>query len=407
MSQNRKVFVAKAVNYGASKASATQNTAVNPADLADGAIGVYGIHKAGATNLNRLVLIIDGGSEAAGVVPASTFVGDEIFVALGTLRGAQQSNPIQFKAGLKRVSGAAYSAPVRGVHNIGWNGTSGALNLPATINRGDEFGISVTDRNYPISGEGQPGQSVLLATQAVIQNPSVYQLLARFVADMNRRTDYILIDKATLKIRHNGTGAVFTTSATVAGVNGATTLTASAAHGITAGDFISLNNDLYQAIAGTTGTTIVLDRPYQGPTATIANANTLDITEAADFMNTVVTLQGINENATFAKTTQSTRGAGANALILDLERDALPKKGTEDLITSYIPKDTLRALNSGVNYDLYVHEIQNDNHPKGEIGSVFRVLNYLFVAFPSGVADTASYIWHKSFSFNFIIGFSG
>ncbi len=81
--QNRKVFVLKDVNYGASKASSTVATALNPADLADGAVGIYGIQLIGSTNVNKLVLITDGGSEGAGTCPAASFGGKEVFIAQG------------------------------------------------------------------------------------------------------------------------------------------------------------------------------------------------------------------------------------------------------------------------------------------------------------------------------------
>lgn len=396
---NRKVFVFKDVNYGSSKTSATVNTATNPADLADGAVGVYGIHQAGATNLNKLVLIIDGGVEAAGVVPAASFVGTEVFIAMGTATNHQLSNPIQLKAGLKEFAAAKYSAPVRGVVRIGYNGTVGSdLNTPSTILKGDSFQIDLFNRNYFVSGGREPGQKVNLAITAAAGD-SDYVLCKKWVAALNLRVDDVLIDKLKVKILHNGTGAVFAASATVSAVNGATSLTTSAAHGVSVGDAVSLAGDYYIAQTGTTGSTLVLDRPYQGATATIANADTLDITGAAtswgielvdqkDFYNIEATVQGVIADATIKRQVLPTPGSGSTAAVLAMEEEARPKKGTEDMITSYIKRDVLRA---STNYDLYILTIQNERMPQGGQGSVFRVVNYLTLAFVQGVADTTNF----------------
>jgi len=395
---NRKVFVYGNVNYGASKTSATQNTALNPADLANGAVGVYGIMESGSTNLNKLVLITDGGAEVAGSVPAASFVGREVFVAMGTATGHQLSNPIQLRTGLAAARAGVYSAPVRGVSRVGWNGNVGStLAFPATVARGDNFQIDLNNRNYFVSGGREPGVKINLSVTLAVGD-TAYVALRKWVAAVNLRVDDILIDKTRIKIVHNGTGAVFTTSATVAGVNGATTLTTSAAHGVTAGDAISLAGDYYVTQAGTAASTLVLDRPFQGPSGTIANADTLDITAAAtqfglelvdgkDFMNIDVSVQGIIQDATITKVTRPTPGSGSQAEVAALEEDARPKKGTEDMLTTYIKRDVIRSNGT---YDLYYLTIKNDRFPGGDQGAVFSVINYLTLAFPSGVADTTN-----------------
>lgn len=398
---NRKVFVYKDVNYGASKTSATQSTALTPDQLADGSVGIYGIHEAGSTNVNKMVLITDGGSEAAGSVPMATFVGKEVIIAMGTSAGVQLSNPIQLQpVGLRRAYGSKYVAPVRGVLRIGYNGTAAtSLNLPATILRGDDFDISLFNRNYFVAGGREPGQKVDLSVATTLSQ-TAYSILSAWIAKVNLRTDNVLIDKTLIKILHNGTGAVFATSATVAAVNGATTLTTSAAHGVTAGDLVSLGGDLYVSVTGTTSTTLILDRPYQGATATIANANTLDITAAptawglelvdnADYMNIEAAAAGIAQDATILRYTKAIPGTGAYAEVLAWEKEALPKKGTEALTDATVPHDAYRAV-SGTNYDWYIFAVQNLDFARGDQGSVFKIVNYLTVAFPTGVADTAN-----------------
>lgn len=397
---NRKVFVLKDLNYAASKTSTTLNTALNPQDLRDGAVGIYGIHRTGATNLDKLVLIADGGAEAAGVVPAASFVGDQVFIAFGVASGSNQiSGPIDKPTGLQAATGKKYTAPVLGAFRVGYNGTAGtSFNLPATVLAGDDFTIKVLDRNSIVSGFRSPYIAKNLSISAAL-NDTAYVLAKKWVAALNLRQDDIMIDKLKVKILHNGTGAVFTTSATVAGVNGATTLTTSAAHGVTAGDAISLAGDYYLTVTGTTGSTLVLDRPFQGATGTIANADTLDITGAATAWgiemvddqvgrNLDIASSGLLVNAIHKTQTYPLAGNGTQAQIQAIEEEARPKKGTTDMLTTYIDRDPIRSVTT---YDQYILTVHNRQHAKGAQGSVFLVLAYLTLAFPSGVADTAGF----------------
>ena len=402
---NRKVFVLKDLLYGASKSGNTVNTALNPADLRDGAIGVYGIHRAGATNLNKHVLITDGGAESAGVVPMANFVGDQICIAFGVASGNNQvSNYIDKTTlggnGLRAAVGKKYTAPVLGVQAIGYNGTAGSsMNLPATIIGGEDFTIKMIDRNSVVSGFRSPYNAKTVSVAAAVGDTG-YTLARKWIAALNTQPDGVIpVDKAKARILGNGTGAAFTTSATVAAVNGATTLTTSAAHGVTAGDYVSIGGDVYQTIAGTTGTTLVLDRPYQGASGTVANANTLDISVAATTFgieltddqvgrNLDLSASGLLAQATQKIITASLMGNGTQAQVAALEEEARPKKGSHDMLTRYMDIDPIRA--SG-NYDLYILTIQNGNHPTGQQGSVFKVINYLTLAFVENVADTATF----------------
>ena len=202
---NRKVFVYKDLNYAASKTSTTVNTALNPADLRDGAIGVYGTHRSGATNLNKLVLITDGGSEVAGAVPMATFVGDQIFIAMGTANGNTQiSNYIDKPGpynGLRMAVAKKYTAPVLGVQAIGYNGTAGSsMNLPATILAGDDFSIKMIDRNSIVSGFRSPYMAKTVSVGASVGDTG-YTLAKKWIAALNTYPDsQIPVDKVKARI---------------------------------------------------------------------------------------------------------------------------------------------------------------------------------------------------------------
>ncbi len=403
----------KDVDYGSSKTSATYETALNPADLAAGAIGIYGIHRAGSTNLNKLVLITIATAEAAGIIADSDFVGDEIFIAVGKTVGCEVSQPIKLSpSGLKSAAGAKYVAPVRGVAIVGYNSASSgsSLNTP-TLVKGDDFTIGVINKADKVSGFRQPFQKVQLSVQARIDAETDYSLLSRWIAMVNLRTDEVFIDKALIKIVSNGTGSVAANSATLAAVNGAVSLTASANHGIGVGDYVILGSptgaagDLYQAVTGTATTTLVLDRPFQGATATIANANFIDagatvptelglkFTDRKDLLNLKFVVQGVAaEGATVSVVTAPTIGSGgSNEQVVALEKEALGKKGSEDRITSYMPLDQVYSEVAGSDYDLYFLEIQNSNQAGGDQGAVFNLKSFITCAFVAGVANTGTF----------------
>ncbi len=400
MGHARRIGVFKDVNYGASKTSSTAEVALNPADLADGALGIYGIHTAGSTNLNKLVLITDGGSEAAGKVPVASFVGTEYDIHVGTANGNLLLGRIataQVGQGLKETTAKVYTAPVKGITAVGYNGTTGALSMPVLV-KGDEISIGVSDLNTKVAGFTNVMANQERYSATLLSTDTKYSSLVKLLNKINS-IDLAQRSIVTGRILHNATGAVFTTAATVAAVNGATTLTTSAAHGVAVGDWVSLAGDVYQAITGTTGSTLVLDRPYNGPTAIIPNASAIDLTAAPTevgieivdknfFQNVVVTTQGVIELATITRTVLPLIGSGSFDHVRNLEKEFRSMLGTSDEITSYIPKEPFKA-DPAITYDMYVMRVQNPSDARGDQGAVFRVFKYTYLFFPSTVADTA------------------
>ena len=79
-----KILVFKDVNYGASKTSATKNTALTPDQLADGALGIYGIDP--TLSAGQLSLIVDGSTVANNIAVAS-YKGGKLYFYQGTSTG--------------------------------------------------------------------------------------------------------------------------------------------------------------------------------------------------------------------------------------------------------------------------------------------------------------------------------
>ena len=97
----RKVIVAKDLDYGSNKAAGTENAAHLAIDLAVGAIGVYGIPNTSANNKEKMTLVIEGGSDAAGVIPDASFDGIGVHIAVGIELGCQTSGEIDIAGVVK------------------------------------------------------------------------------------------------------------------------------------------------------------------------------------------------------------------------------------------------------------------------------------------------------------------
>lgn len=168
------------------------------------------------------------------------------------------------------VTKRAYVAPVKQLSII---------SIPTTVSVGDLFAITIVDNSRldqpytKYSFESDASKSAAADGEISM----VYDLVAQINnADSPQYHAWgTNLYRAIPSVSDAGTAIA--TSATVAAVKGATSLTTSAAHGLTAGDYISLAGDVYKTVTGTSSTTLVLDRPYTGETATIANTAALDL----------------------------------------------------------------------------------------------------------------------------------
>lgn len=396
MGHFRQVLVAKDVNYGASKSNAAANTALNPEDLAAGALGIYGIgSSSSANNAGKLALIVDGGADAAGKIPAASFDGDHFFIAVGKADGSINSNSYDLQS-FRYIKGAAYSAPQKGVRVVGYDGSAGLLNYPETVNKGDEAMLTVISRGEGAGNQVFDRQTISYSASA---GESAYSVLKGLISNIEARQATGGLKISTPSIVSNGSGTAFTTAATVAVVKGETSFTTSAAHGVDVGDYVILDGILYQAVAGTTGTTLVIDRPYEGPSGTIANGDTADVGTTvptqlglqvtdANFNDTVeLAVDGLLVDSDVVVSTNPSPGSGSAEHVKREELDARPYQGSHDRIHSYAPMPAL-TVDESQTYDMYFLELQNRDQSKGDQGSVFKIINYLTVAVPSEVADT-------------------
>ena len=181
------------------------------------------------------------------------------------------------------VTKSAYKAPVKQVTGIGYTQAGTSLNY-TTVVTGDEMILRITDTTE--TGAGLPYNTVLPYSYTAKAGDTVYSMLSKLVKQINdnnsfQHNEFDFIAPYNATITSTTAGAALAGGATIAAVKGATSLTTSVNHGIGVGDYVRIAGNVYQAVAGTATTTLVLDRPYEGVTATIANG-TNTATQAQD-----------------------------------------------------------------------------------------------------------------------------
>jgi hypothetical protein len=415
---SKQVFVFTDLNYGASKTATTAEVATDPSLLRNGALGIYGIDPVSSNNAHKLALITDGGSDAAGKVPAASFKGKNIFIAQGTSDGVRMSNSLKI-TGLDIVS-AAYAAPVLGVAQIGYNGTSGSLDEPATLAKGDEILLKVINRN-DVEGNKMIGKAY--SGYAVSNSSTIYDILVDLVTKAFLDADRLFEPE----IIANGTSAAVTASTTGSAVvidvaagtptvtgsiaNGSKTLTFaidastfSASQVIAVGDYIQIAGDLYRIDAqdfttSSSAYVITLDRVFRGTTLSAAAASNfkfysvdptefgLELTDAAVDYNLIYSVDGIISTADITYGTAAVPGNGTYAHLLKMEKDFRPHRGELDNLDRRVPLPSTYA-DSSTTYDYYVITCEETLRNTDSTGHADVKNVEVVVAFPSTVADT-------------------
>lgn len=360
--------------YARTKTSDTANTALNPYDLADGSIGIYGIHEAGSTNLNKLVLITDAGSEAAGKVPAGTFVGDKIMIAVGTADSAVVSTELS-RSGMKSFN-KAYTAAVKGVTYVGYNAVTatGDISFPAVVSKNDEILLTANDvaDDDNILRTGTP-YSGYAAIDSAGEYDVLLDLLKHIDADSDRVFEADIIAK--------GTPTYIEASAATADptlTNGSKVVTFAADPGIGVGDVLTIRGSIYKVAVENSATNYTLDREYKGSTETIDISATtgtvgtiasitnwgLKLTDKNVNTNVKYSISGLGVSAPIVVQTPSTPSSGAYQDVLNLEKAYRAYRGTLESVDRRVPVPAYLSV-AGSTYDLYYIKGGNQGVEKG------------------------------------------
>lgn len=235
-----------------------------------------------------------------GTIQTIALVAGDEFVIVQKRDGGLNKTPLLKFDEIADVRLTEYEAPVKQVTTVGYNATAGDIGLDftgASPTNALTFGVSAretTPGNQPFPV--QEGYATVISTTA-----DEYTVLAQIASQLNGDLDYqgLQPDRfVKAEILSNGAVTEFVEDPTV--TNGSKTVTFAGNVTVTTGahvKFEAIGGPVYRAAVGVTaGTTITLDRPYQGATKTEDVSATVDIAGTAAFTSGT-TLLGVRLTA--------------------------------------------------------------------------------------------------------------
>lgn len=382
-----------ATKYGASKTSATTETALGSDDLRDGAIGIFGLCADGKT---RLIVPANASDATKALVTdfkgsGGTYNGTKIQIARGTATGALISPWFDYT--LMTTKGKENELPMYQMSFLGYDAVAalGSLNFVTPV-VGDSAGIS---GNKSLLGYSEP--LYFNYDTALVAGQSAYDTLLALAKSIN--TDNYFQADIVGAAGTAGTAMSAGTGITV--TKGSPNISGTGMTVLTAGNWLRINNTqplvppstninkasatptaansvLYKIVSAS-ATAIVLDRPYTGETQTGLTFTTLySSTESAlsaslglrliikpdaypsypKVTNLVFDIKGMDNlsYATYARERGAQTGSGTTEMMINLERLFNPYKGYnyggDDIMNVLKPAPSYVDLSCNT-YDLY------------------------------------------------------
>jgi hypothetical protein len=358
-----------------------------------------------------LVLVkADGTVVETNAAAAALSKHDPVYIAMGTATGLSiQSGPIVPK-NVTAFKGKAYSAPAEQITYIGYNTSTGAI----TVSNSTEYVLNITIKDEMRVMSHRPSAKkynfVTDSTATVIELCN--GLLRQSAKDAIN--NLVKVEMVT-----DGSFTVLGGSSTLAVTKGSkTAIASSGSHGLVAGDLVRIGGTgasvpVYQ-VENVATTTITLAVPYQGTSATVANANVgemssvtaygikitgiavpfnnIDYYQKVSFTTSLAPINGvIGDQATVTYSTKMALGSGYYQQVRDMEYKAQGYLGVTN--RTAFPNDELQytslfKYSSSANYHLIVieafdeHEFFLQNQGKSPVSTV--------IAIPDGHQATAN-----------------
>ncbi len=392
----KQILISKNVNYAASKASTTADTATSPELLKDGAIGFY-------TSTGTLIPAAGTGMSTA----------EKFFIAQGTATGCIVTPVLDKRSNLKRKLVQDYTAPVRQVSYVGYNGATGSLNTP-TIAARDEASIKIIDTT--IGRQTFPKQT--FATQLLAAATDI-DIASGLVTSINTTSfgdgasgsnTYVVAEAVSdgtlgnLALTGTTPTLTFTNASTAVTLGGGTPTV-----DVAVGDYIKFNATatptnangvVYKVTAISAGVGFTLDRPFKGTTQTLTEAEAegtrlkrvtsiteagVRITQLNDGKHFRLAVGGVIELGTITYSTPFNPGSGTYVQVAQTEKDFLGfSRGSWNRVGPYAAfgAPTLYA-DSAATYDLYNITTINQYPDKSGMNSTIGEELYVIVAIHS------------------------
>ena len=302
--------------YGASKTSATVNTATSPEMLAEGAIGIYYIKKSTGAPTLLLSTATDLSTAISDTeLPAAKI---KFMYAIGTATSCEITAEIPSEDILALI-GKEFAAGVKQSWYIGYNGTSGSFNLPATVNNYDEAGVEIFARRVGTNVQDDfaiynaslaSGDTDFNVASKVCDAVNIVTFNKKAVAEVNTN----ILGTA---IAGSGAEIAFVKGSNYATVTGTVTSLASGEYlqlGMVAsanviGAAPAAGNVATYKVLTLAGGIITLDRAYSGETQTVSASGSSIVID-----NVIVTGNGVFAHVTRTGTAPTSVGVRITAL---------------------------------------------------------------------------------------------
>lgn len=387
------VMVAKDVS-GAAISAISSNSLL--AGLTDGQVIAVGIP-------------FGGGSEVK-IPDSSAALSYESFRLVESQGGILNFGPSIKVANIRKAAVKTYTAPTEQTYVVGFDGTSGNLDVTAS----NEFIMTIA---YDHDDQMWSEQKLRNSYDYYSASPTLQGLATSMVTQINYKEKIGTLNGTgalvSATMLTNGTATALDTAATVSVVNGSTTITASAAQTTdwSVGTLIRLGgtgntSPVYVITAITSTTVATINMPYQGATAATAAARTITVptsfgikvvgqalTFQKDFFKFMKVkfhfdLKGFGAstyNTACAICAESSRGVGSASEVAEYESFAAGNDGI--LNRTIVPLPTGRTYtDSTKTYDVIVIEADDTNNYSPIVATTpMRVQQFVFIPASAGV----------------------
>jgi hypothetical protein len=384
--ENTRVFIAKGIEY------TTESTFQD--FVTSGLDGEIGVFKVLSTHTH------DGEATLQAVVLAA---GMKFFVAQIQVQADGErlvkKTPVATFEDISNKRKEAFCLPVAQVSSIGYNGTDGDIATVVTsVLVGDIYSVSIMETT-----EGyQPFPTWNYEYQA-ISGDDLQDVVAGIVKQINNTSALqVKENPAVVKAEMITANTPAAIAGTVAVVNGSTTATFSAAHGLVAGEYAEIGGVTYK-IASISSTTVAnLDTPYQGATdATLAGsaevgtftATGINITATETQLTFRVTAKEKLKDVLLRVTTDMKYGSGFREDVSYIEREGQIFDGTTTVNAAYRDEHG-RQMNYALStsaYDYFHLDFLKRFESKGYKNSEDTQYSQVLIAAPMTAAPGGDY----------------
>jgi hypothetical protein len=300
--------------YGASKTSASVNTATSPEMLAEGAIGIYYVKK----STGAPTLLLSTATDLSTAITDTDLPAAKIpfIYAIGTATSVEITDNVPAENIISLI-GKEFAAGVKQGWYIGYNGTSGNIVIP-TIATYDEAGIDVTVRRMGTNVE----DDYALYNASLTLGDGIFEVASKICDAVNVAT---LNPKVLAEVNSNILGSAIAAGTSIAFVKGSNSATVVGTFtSLATGDYLQLGmipsanvigaapaagNVATYKVLTLAGGIITLDRAYSGETQTVSAAGSSIVID-----NATVTGNGVFAHVTRTATAPTSVGVRVTSL---------------------------------------------------------------------------------------------